>query len=88
MAYYYGCTRYYYYSSWGPPVSKEVVCQSNRLYDRLIGGSRLFLFTPVYGCDSPDAPGDFDHLISGYRLTYSPFYSDHLVEGSLCNLLW
>ena len=45
-----------------------------KIYDRLIGGSRLIHFR--LRVQSPDAPSDFTRLISGYRLTQTALWWD------------
>ena len=44
-------------------------------YDRIIGGSRLL--HSGYECYSPEAPSDFDRLVSGYRLIGGPLLYLH-----------
>ena len=34
------------------------------------------LFTPGFECNFPTAPGDFDRLISGYRIMQTALYRD------------
>ena len=53
-----------------------MVCENNTT---VLLEENALLFVPSYECNSQVSPSDFDHLGSGYRLTYS----DRLDGGPL-----